>query len=335
MNRRDLLGGSISAGLLAGGAPGWLGAASAQQQNLPVIGLLDAVWGRFGTGVGRGLTDNGCVEGRDFKFERSGWSGRFPEYRADQIARHAAKLVQRQVAAILTFSNMAALAAKTVTDTTPVIFLADDPVAAGLVDGLARPGGNLTGVANLDSGLIARKMEIARELIPVPVASPVVLVTDPTNKPTHDIEVREARRAAELLGLQLSIITWTGEHNFEIELAALPRDRKAVLVFGGGLPFFLQGTILAYLAVKYGFPAIHGFREAAEEGGLVSFGTRLEDGGHLMGSYAARILKGAKPADLPVQKLSRTELVINLWPARSLGLPVPPTLLARADEVIR
>src|SRR5258708_2813713 len=136
MNRRDLLGGSISAGLLAGGVPGWLRAARAQQQNLPVIWLLDAVSGRFCTG--RGLAENGFVEGRDFKFERSGWSGGWParssEYQADQIARYAAKLVKRQVAPILTFSNAAALAAKTVTDTTPVIFLADDPVAAGLVD---------------------------------------------------------------------------------------------------------------------------------------------------------------------------------------------------------
>jgi putative ABC transport system substrate-binding protein len=335
MNRRDLLAGSTSTALLAGGAPGWLRTSRAQQQNLPVIGLLDAVWGRFGAGVGRGLADNGCVAGRDFKFERSGWSGASPEYQADQIARHAAKLVKRQVAAILTFSNIAALAAKSVTDTTPVIFLADDPVAAGLVDRLSQPGGNLTGVANLDSGLIARKIEIARELVPVPVASPVVLVTNPTNKPTHDIEVREARLAAEALGLELSIITWTGEHSFEVELAALPRDSKAVLVLGGGLPFYLQGAYLGYLATQYGFPVIHGFRQAAEEGGMVSFGTRLEEGGHLVGFYAARILKGDKPANLPVQKLSRTELVINLWPARSLGLRIPPTLLARADEVIR
>jgi len=275
------------------------------------------------------------VEGRDYKFERSGWSPRSSEYQTDQIAKYAAKLVQRQVAAILTFSNMAALAAKSVTDTTPIIFHADDPVAAGLVDRLAQPGGNLTGVANLDSGLIAKKMEIARELVPVPVASPVVLVTDPTNKPTHDIEVRAARLAAETLGLELSIMAWTGEHSFEVELAALPRDSKAVLVLGGGLPFFLQGAYLGYLATQYGFPVIHGFRQAAEEGGMVSFGTRLEDGGHLVGHYAARILKGDKPANLPVQKLSRTELVINLWPARSLGLQIPPTLLARADEIIK
>jgi putative tryptophan/tyrosine transport system substrate-binding protein len=332
MNRRDLLGGSISMGFLAGGAPGWLCAARAQQQNVPVIGLLDAVWGRLGTGVGRGLRENGFAGGRHLKFERSGWSGKSSEYQADQIARYAAKLVERQVALILAASSRAALAAKSVTDTTPVIFLADDPVAAGLVDRLTRPGGNLTGVANLDSGLIAQRIEIAREL--VPATNLVVLVSDPTIKPTHDIEIREAQAAAKALGLPLSIIAWAGERGFEPELAELPRDRKAVLVFGGGLPFYVQRAYLAYMAVQYGFPAIHGFREAAEEGGLASFGARLEDAGQLMGSYAARILKGDKPADLPVQKFAKTELVINRWPAKSLGLQIPSTLLARADEVI-
>jgi ABC-type uncharacterized transport system substrate-binding protein len=155
-----------------------------------------------------------------------------------------------------------------------------------------------------------------------------------TCRSSDDIEIREAQAAAEALGLPLSIIAWTGEHGFEVELAALPRDRKAMLVFGGGLPFFVQRASLAYLAVQYGFPAIHGFREAAEEGGLASFGTRLEDAGHLMGFYAARILKGDKPADLPVQKLTRTEFVINRWPAKALGLQIPAALLARADEVI-
>jgi putative tryptophan/tyrosine transport system substrate-binding protein len=327
MNRRDLLRGSISVGLSAGGALGWLCAARAQQQ-LPVIGVLDPASGRLAVEVGRGLGENGFVEGRDFKFELSR-----AEFRVDQLAKNAAELVKRQVALILAFSNRAALAAKTVTNTTPIIFLADDLVAAGLVDRLARPGGNLTGVANLDSNLIAKRIEIARELIPA--ANSVVLVTDPTDKPTRDIEIREAQAAAKALGLQLLIVAWTGEGGFETELTALPRDRKAVLVFGGGLPFFARCAYLAYAAVQYKFPAIHGFREAAEEGGLVSFGTRLADGWHQMGVYAARILEGDQPTDLPVQKLTRTELVVNLWPARSLGLQIPSTLLARADEVIK
>jgi putative ABC transport system substrate-binding protein len=327
MNRRDLLGGFISAGLLAGGAPGWLRAARAQQQKLPVIGLLDTVGWRLAAGASSGLAENGLVQGRDFKFELG-----HSEYRPDLLAMNAAEFVQRRVALILAFSDRAALAAKTVTNTTPIVFLADDPVAAGLVNRLTQPGSNLTGVANLDSTLIAQRIEIAREL--VPATNLVVLVTDPTNNPTHDFEIREAQAAAKTLGLDLSIIAWTGERSFETEIAALPRDRKAVLVFGGGLPFFVQRAYLAYMAVQYGFPAIHGFREAAEEGGLASFGARLEDAGQLMGSYAARILKGDKPADLPVQKFAKTELVINRWPAKSLGLQIPSTLLARADEVI-
>jgi putative ABC transport system substrate-binding protein len=328
MNRRKFIGGSASAGLLAGGNPGWLGAARAQQQNLPLIGFLDGVWGHLNAQVGRGFGENG---GRG-NVEFSGWTGKRSDFQADQMARYAAELVKRQVALILAFSTKAALAAKTVTSTTPIIFLADDPVAAGLVDSLDRPGGNLTGAAASVSGLIAKRIEIIRELFPM--KNLVVLVSDPTSKPAHDIEIREAQAATKALGLQLSIIAWTGEHDFEIELVGLPRDLKAVLVFGGGLPFFVWDAQLDYLAARYQIPAIHGFREAAEDGGLASFGPRFADGGYLMGVYAARVLNGDKPADLPVQQITRTELVINLWKAKSLGLRIPATLLARADEVI-
>jgi putative ABC transport system substrate-binding protein len=324
MNRRDFIGASTSAGLLAGGAPGWLCAARAQQQNLPVIGLLDGVWGKLNAEVGRGLRENGIVNYKvDF--------GR--RYQADPLAENAAEFVKQQVALILAFSNRAALTAKAVTNTTPIIFLADDPVAAGLVDRLNRPGGNLTGADSLVSGLTAKRIEIVREL--VPTTDLVVLVTDPTNKPAHDIEIREAQAAVDVLGLQLSIIAWTGEHDFEPEFAALPRDRKAVLVFGWGLPFRMSRAPLAYLAERYGIPAISGDRQDAESGGVASFGTRLADGAHLMGVYAARVLKGDKPADLPVQQITKTELVINLWGAKALGFQVPSTLLARADEVIK
>jgi putative ABC transport system substrate-binding protein len=328
MNRRDLLAGSISAGLLAGGVPGWLGAARAQQQNVPAIGLFGGTWGHLNGAIGRGLTENGI---KDFKFEYSGWIGKRSDYQADQMAKYASGLVKREVALIVAFSTRTALAAKTVTNTTPIIFLADEAVAAGLVDSLDRPGGNLTGVACPVSGSIAKRIEIIRELIPA--TNCIVLVTDPTSEPAHGIEIREAQTAVDALGLQLSIIAWTGEHDFELELAALPRDRKAALVFGGGLPF-MQGAQLDYLASLYGIPAIHGFREAAEEGALASFGPRFADAGRLMGAYAARVLKGEKPADLPVQQLTKTELVINRWAAKSRGIYVCPALLARADEVL-
>ena len=331
MNRRDLLAGSISAGLLAGGYHRWPGVAKAQQQNLPAIGLLDAAWGHVIGRIGAGLRENG-FEGRAYNVEYGHWIGTRPDYRADQMAKYAADLVKRKVDLIFAFSTRTALAAKTVAGSTPIIFLADEPVAAGLVDSLDRPGGNLTGAACPVSGLIAKRIEIICELIPT--TNSIVLVSDPANPPAHDIEIREAQATANARGLQLSIVAWTGEHDFEIELAALPRDRKAALVFGNGLPFYAHGVQLDYLARRYGFPAILVCRDAVEQGALVSFGTRFEDGGHLMGVYAARILKGTKPADLPVRQITRTELVINRWVAKSRRIYICPTLLARADEVI-
>jgi putative ABC transport system substrate-binding protein len=330
MDRRKLLRGAISAGLMRA-VPGWLGTASAQQPNLPVIGLLDAVWGHLIGNVGAGLRENG-FQGRAFTIEYGHWTGTRPDYQADRMAKYAADLVKRKAALILAFSTRTALAAKSVTGDTPIVFLADEPVAAGLVDSLNRPGGNLTGAACPVSGSIAKRIEIICELIPS--TNSIVLVSDPANPPAHDIEIREAQAAATARGLQLSIVAWTGEHEFEIELAALPRNPKAALVFGNGLPFFAHGVQLDYLASRYEFPAILGSRDAVEQGALVSYGTRFADGGHLMGVYAARILKGDKPADLPVQQITTTELVINRWVAKSRGIRICPTLLARADEVI-
>jgi putative ABC transport system substrate-binding protein len=296
-----------------------------------VLGLLDVLWGEgLLAEVVRGLRESGLVEGKDFKSERSGWSGH--GYKAELLADHAVDLVKRQVALILAFSNQAAVAAKSVTNTTPIIFLADDCVATSLTDRQSQPRGNLAGAAVLGSELTAKRIEIAREL--VPAANFVALVTDPTDKFAHEVEVREAQAIANALGLRLSIIAWTGDRGLEPDLSELPRDGKALLVFGGGMPCLVNGGFLAYLAVRYRIPAIHGFRDATEKGGLVSLGTRLDDGAHLMGICAARVLKGEKPADLPIQQMTRTELVINRWPAKSLGLQIPATLLARADEVI-
>ena len=332
MKRRDFIAGSASAALMACATPRRLRAADTPPRNLPVIGLLDGVWpSRLFAELKRGLAENGLIEGRDFRATDSGWFGL--GYQAERLARHAAELMTRHPALILAFSNQAALAARAVTDTTPIVFLADKPVATGLVDGQARPGGNLTGAAILDSKLVAKRIEIVREL--VPAADLVVLVTDPTGQAAHDVELSEVRTAADASGLRLSIVPWSGGGGLEPALASLPHDRNAVLVFGGGLPFYERAAVLAHWANYYRIPAIHGFRAAADEGGLVSFGTRLEHGAHLMGLYAGRILKGDRPAELPLGQITRTELVINAWPAKSLGLAIPPALLARADEVIR
>jgi putative tryptophan/tyrosine transport system substrate-binding protein len=319
MNRRDFVTGSAC--LLAGAAFGPVSAARAQR-NLPVIGLLDGGWDyRLLNEVRNGLADNGFSEGRDFRFEQSGW--RHFEYQVDQLVPRAGKLVE-----------LGALPPTPPTTATPVIFLADAHVAVTLRDRASGRGDNLTGAAILDSDFVGRRIEIAREL--VPAANLIVLVTDPTNRLTHDVEVREAQAAADAAGVPLSIIAWAGERGLEPGLAELPRDRKPVLVFGGGLPFYARHAHLAYLAVHHRIAGVHGHRPAVEEsGGIASFGTRLEDGAHLMGAYAARALRGEKPADLPVRQIKRTELVFNLWPARSLGLQLPATLLARADEVIK
>lgn len=326
MNRRDFIAGSMSAGLLATSAVG-----AFAHESAPVIGLLDGACGhRLLDGINRGLEEAGLVAGKDFRFEYSRWIG--AEFEVDQIARHAAEFVRRQVALIIAFSNTAALAAKAAANITPILFLADDladhSFAAGLVDG----AGNLTGVACLVSGLTRKRIEIAREM--VPAANHVAFVTDPTNAPAHDIEIREAQAAAAAFNLQLSIVGWTGERSIDADIAALANDGKTLLVLGTGVPFLVRYAILSYLAARDRIPAIHAYRTAVEDGGLASVGACRAEGAHQMGVYAARILKGGEPRDLPVRQITGSELVINRGVARSLGLQMSSALLARADEVI-
>ena len=214
MNRRNFIAGSLSASLLHG--PAWTRAATLQP-NVPVFGLLDSACGyRLGAEINRGLEEQGLVAGKHYRFEYSRWVG--AEFGVDQIARHAAEFVRRQVALIFAFSSKAALAAKAVTDTTPIVFLADDPLPIGLVDNPARPGGNLTGAACPVSGLTGKRIEIVRDL--VPAANRVVLVTDPTNAPVHDIEIREAQAAARTLALD-RYLGW--ECSIDADIAALAR----------------------------------------------------------------------------------------------------------------
>ena len=327
MNRRNFIGGSTA--LLVGSAAGWTRAATAQQ-SVAVLGLLDSAWDyRLGPELRRGLEERGFVEGKHFRFEQSRWAG---SVQADQIADHAAELIKRHVALIFAFSSKAALAAKTVTTATPIIFLADDPVAIGLVNNPDQPGGNLAGADCFIPGVVSKRIEILRGL--APTANCVALVTDPTNAPAHEAEIREAQAAAQALGCRLSIIDWAGERSIDADIAALARDGKALLVFGEGMPFAVRRSLLSYLAARDKIPAIHAYRAAAEEGGLASFGARLADGGRQMGDCAGRVLAGDKPADLPVRHVTRTEFVINRWVAKSLGLQIPSALLACADEVI-
>jgi ABC-type uncharacterized transport system substrate-binding protein len=330
MNRRNFIKGSMSAGCLAASAIERVRAA-AVSASIPVFGLLDGACGyRLLDAIHRGLQEQGFAQGKHYRFEYSRWIG--SEFQVDQIARHAAELVRRQVALIFAFSDKAALAAKTVTDTTPIVFLADDPVAIGLVDDLDRPGGNLTGAACPVSGLTRKRIEIVLDL--VPATNRVVLASDPSNAPVHDVETREAQAAASARGLQLSIIDWTGERSIDADIAALANDGKTALILGAGMPFLVRYAILSYLAARDRIPAVHAYRAAVEDGGLASLGTRRSDGAYQMGLSAARILTGEKPADLPVRQIASSELVINPAVARSLGLQISTALLACADEVI-
>jgi putative ABC transport system substrate-binding protein len=329
MNRRTFVARSMSAGLLAAASVGRTCAATAEL-NLPVIGLLDSAWNyRLGPDLRRGLEENGFVDGRHFTFEQSGWRG---ETQADRLAKYAADLVRRQVAMILAFSGKAALAAKTVTTSTPIIFLADDPLGAGLVDNLEQPGRNLTGVDCLVSGLTRKRIEIARQLLPA--ANLVALVTDPANAPAHEVEIREAKAAAGAFDLQLATIAWSGERSIDADIAALASGGSTLLVFGEGMPFASSRALLSFLAARERIPAVHAYRAAVEEGGLSSFGARLADGGYQMGLQAARVLRGDKPANLPVRQITRSDLVLNLSTARSLGIQISSAFLAHADEVI-
>ncbi len=301
------------------------------QPNVPVFGLLDGACGhRLGLEINRGLEEQGLVAGKHFRFEYSRWIG--AEFQVDQLAKHAAELVKRQVALIFAFSDKAALAAKSVTDITPIVFLADDPVANGLVKDMDRPGGNLTGVACPVRGMTRKRIDIVRDL--VPATNSVVLVTDPSNAPVHDVEMREAQAAAGARRLQLSIVDWTGERSIDADIAAVANDGRTALILGVGVPFLVRYPILSFLAARDRIPAVHAYRTAVEDGGLASLGVRRSDGAYQMELAAARILKGEKPADLPVRQIASSELVINPGVARSLGLRIPAVLLACADEVI-
>ena len=320
MKRRELI------TLLGGAAMVWPLAARAQRK-LPLIGFLEG--GSVSSPeVRRGLAEHGYILGIDYDLATT-WS----ESQQDRLVANSTDLVRRGAAVILAVGNEAALAAKAATNSIPIIFLAAyDPIATGLVNSLNRPGGNLTGAASLATDLMGKKFEILHEL--APTASSAVVLVNSTNKLLADTEIREAQIAAQALGLHLSIAKVATIADVGAALEAVPGDGAAILVIGAGPQLFAAGNHLAYLATRNKVPTIYGARQFAESGGLVSFGTRVADGWYLMGVYAARVLKGEKPADLPVQQITKTELVINLHAAKAIGLVVPPTLLGRADEVI-
>jgi putative tryptophan/tyrosine transport system substrate-binding protein len=319
-----------------GGAAAWPVMARAQQPAMPVIGFLGlttmpdtqtAQTDRL-RAFGQGLKDTGYIEGENVAIEY-----RWAENQLDRFSVLAAELVRRQVAVIVALGgNVGALAAKATTTTIPILFFAtEDPVSLGLVASLARPGGNLTGI-NLFSGeLSAKRLEFLREL--VPSATRVAVLINPIGS-TAETTLRDVESAARPLGLQIQVLNASTSREIDTALATFVRERPDGL-FVSSDPFFTSRRVqLANLAARYLVPMTSATREIAEVGGLMSYGSNITDAFRQLGVYAGRILKGAKPAELPVVQANKFELVINAQTARMLGLIVPPSILARADEVI-
>jgi putative tryptophan/tyrosine transport system substrate-binding protein len=317
---------------LLGGAAAWPVAARAKRA-MPVIGFLhptspDPHAERM-LAFRQGLKNTGHVEGENVAIEY-----RWAENQIDRLPALAADLVRRKVVAITMIGGATpALAAKAATTTIPIVFLvAEDPVRLGLVASLARPGGNLTGINFFNSELAAKRLALLREM--VPAATRVAVLVNPANATTTESTLRDTEPAARAMGLQIQVINASTNREIDAAFAAFVRERPDAIFVGGDAFFTIRRVQLAQLATLHKVPAIFASREHAEAGGLLSYGTSFPDTYRQAGLYIGRILKGAKPADLPVVQSSKFELIINAQTARMLGLEIPPALLARADEVI-
>jgi putative ABC transport system substrate-binding protein len=327
IGRRELIAGICRA------AAAWPLAARAQQPAMPVIGYFgsespDVFAGRL-RAFRQGLSETGYVEGNNVAIEY-----RWAENQSDRFPALLEDLVRRKVTVIAAVTGTPpALAAKAATTTIPIVFVtAGDPVALGLVASLNRPGGNLTGVATLTVELGAKQLEVLREL--VPTATIIALLVNPTNPTNAERLSRDLQAAASALGLQIHVLHASTERDFDAVFTSLPRLRADALVIGSDPFFNSRNQQLVALALRYAMPTMYPFREYAVAGGLISYGNSFADAHRQVGDYTGRILKGAKPADLPVQQATKVEMIVNLKTAKALGLTVPLTLLGRADEVI-
>jgi putative tryptophan/tyrosine transport system substrate-binding protein len=321
MNRRELI-----AGL--GGTALWPVGARAQQGALPVVGYLSGLPDAGVDPFRRGLGELGYVDGRNVEILYRSADGVYE--RLPELARD---LVNRRVALILaSVPVLAVLAAKSATATTPIVFVNGiDPVELGLVASLNRPRGNITGVNFLVTLLTAKRLELLNQL--APAATSIGFLVNPTNLAT-ETQIREAESAARNLGVRLVILHASTPGDIEAAFASLVGRQIGALLGGADALLFSQRRQIAALAVRHAIPAIYEFREFVEAGGLMSYGSSSADAYRLAGTYAGRILKGEKPADLPVQQSTKVELIINLKTAKLLGVSFPLTLLVRADEVI-
>ena len=320
-------------GLLGGVAAAWPLATRAQQP-MPVIGYLsvgspetDNIPGRL-VAFRRGLDEAGYVEDRNVAIEY-----RWAEGHNDRLLALAADLVGRQVSVIVAPGAPVALAAKAATSTIPIAFIAGiDPVESGLVASLNRPGGNITGVSVLNAELAGKRLDLLHELLPT--ATAVALLVNPANRSNSEFETTSLRDAARVLGLEAHVLQASAPSEIDAAFGALVNLQAGVLIVAGDPFFTSQRAQIVALAARDAIPAIYIYREFVVAGGLMSYGTDLADSYRQLALYAAKILRGARPADLPVQQVVKLELVINLKTAKALGLTIPLTLLGRADEVI-
>jgi putative tryptophan/tyrosine transport system substrate-binding protein len=317
--------------LLGGAAVAWPFAARAQQRAMPVIGFLniqspDAVANRV-RGFRQGLKDAGYVEGENVMIEYRWAEGRF-----ERLPALAAELVRRQVVVIVAANTASALVAKAIATTIPIVFnVAEDPVKLGLVASLARPGGNLTGANSFIGELAAKRLELLRELLPG--VTRVTALVNPTT-PLAESALKDIEPAARAMGMQIKVLNASTSGEINAAFATFVHERPDALFVSADSVFTTRRVQLVHLATRYAVPASYFAREFPEVGGLMSYGSNQSDNYRQVGIYTGHILKGTKPADLPVVQASKFELVINAETARTFGLTVPPTLLARADEVI-
>jgi putative ABC transport system substrate-binding protein len=320
MKRREFI-----AGLA--GAAAWPAVARAQQPAVPVIGVLNAIssMGRV-RAFYRGLNEGGYVEGRNVSIEYRSAEGQY-----ERLPALAADLVSRRAAVIAALGAPAALAAKAATTAIPIVFeVGADPIEVGLLASLSRPGGNMTGVANLNLEVGPKKLQLLHEL--VPTATIIGLLINPAN-PNNEIRSKDMQAAAHILGVELEILHASTERDIDEVFENLVQARVGALVINPDA--FITGRIeqLVALAARYAMPTIYN-REFAAAGGLIGYGVNLAEAYRLAGVFTGRVLAGAKPADLPVQRSTKVELVINLKTAKTLGIIFPTSLLVRADKVI-
>jgi putative ABC transport system substrate-binding protein len=324
MKRRDFI-------ALLGGAAAWPLAARSQQAALPVVGYLN-----FGspesdasrlTGLRRGLNQSGYVEGRNLVIEYR-WAGN----QADRLQALAADLVQLRVAVIVSPGLLSTLAAKAATTNIPVVFVvSNDPVQLGLVASLNRPGGNLTGFNNVTSELGAKGLALLHELVP---GTETIGFLENPNNPTFELTTRDVLAAASVIGVKVQTLKAATDREIDAAFVSLVQERTGALLVGNDLFFNSRIEQLVALAARYAIPTMYAQREFVVAGGLISYGTSLIEQYRQVGLYTGRILKGEKPADLPVIQATKLDLIINLKTAKTLGLEVPAKLLALADEVI-